>query len=368
MTDETTVATAHLYDAFGNLAAEYASGTVPAPPCYTCYISDDALGNTRMVTDQMGAVQASHDYYPFGTEVASQTAGRNNAWGTTDYLSQKFTGQERDTESGLDHFPARHFASAMGRFMVPDPAGNLVADFTNPQSWNLYSYALNNPLTFVDPTGMACVYAGADNGTWQDYEDPTNYIDDNNGGQTCAQAFASPPQQVTVTDTNSSTDDGCSWCGGPGSGDFFNLPTPPCSGPFCNGPPSFPSLPSSPILDKYRKFVNNACINQFNNSFGGKVVNFFSLTSPLIGPDRLSSAFEDVGGGALKYGAFKGLRAMQYSKGLLAGNSAEVLLAEGSAVLANGAHFLVTDVLAPVAAASTAIQIGAHAYCYAKTD
>lgn len=155
------VTTTYLYDAFGNLAAEYTPGTIPSPPCDTCYISDDALGNTRMVTDQTGAVAASHDYYPFGTEVAGQTAGRTNAWGTTDDISQKFTGQERDSETDLDHFPARHFASAMGRFMTPDPAGNLVAEVTNPQSWNMYGYALNSPLVYIDPTGL----------------DPTCYVD-----------------------------------------------------------------------------------------------------------------------------------------------------------------------------------------------
>src|SRR5271170_5868898 len=69
---------------------------------------------------------------------------------TTDY---KFTGKERDSESGLDNFGARYDASTMGRFMTPDP---LMASATvrNPQTWNRYAYALNNPLRYVDPTGM----------------------------------------------------------------------------------------------------------------------------------------------------------------------------------------------------------------------
>ena len=58
----------------------------------------------------------------------------------------KFTGKERDTESGLDNFGARYYASNMGRMMSPDPA--------NPQSWNMYGYSLNNPLRFTDPTGL----------------------------------------------------------------------------------------------------------------------------------------------------------------------------------------------------------------------
>ncbi len=46
----------------------------------------------------------------------------------------------------------------MGRFLSPDPGSLLVANPANPQSWNMYSYALNNPLTNTDPTGLACVY------------------------------------------------------------------------------------------------------------------------------------------------------------------------------------------------------------------
>jgi RHS repeat-associated protein len=63
----------------------------------------------------------------------------------------KFTGKERDAESGLDYFGVRYYASSMGRFMSPDSSG--YSGLTNPQSWNLYAYTLNNPLKFVDPTG-----------------------------------------------------------------------------------------------------------------------------------------------------------------------------------------------------------------------
>jgi hypothetical protein len=46
----------------------------------------------------------------------------------------------------------------MGRFSSPDPSGLFFADPTNPQSLNLYSYVLNNPLTNVDPDGRECVW------------------------------------------------------------------------------------------------------------------------------------------------------------------------------------------------------------------
>jgi RHS repeat-associated protein len=74
----------------------------------------------------------------------------------------RYTGKERDAESGNDYFGARYYASSMGRFMTPDPSGLYYADPNNPQSFNLYAYAQNSPLIKIDPTGLdACAY---DNG------------------------------------------------------------------------------------------------------------------------------------------------------------------------------------------------------------
>ena len=73
------------------------------------------------------------------------------------FLPSRFTGKERDSESGLDYFGARYYGSTMGRWMSPDP-GNIGADPTNPQSWNMYAYVLNNPLRFVDPNGLYCAW------------------------------------------------------------------------------------------------------------------------------------------------------------------------------------------------------------------
>ena len=78
-----------------------------------------------------------------------------------DYLgtnSYKFTGKERDTETQNDYFGARFHQSNLGRFMSPDPkaaSGNRI----NPQTWNRYTYTLNNPLKFFDPDGMDVVLA-----------------------------------------------------------------------------------------------------------------------------------------------------------------------------------------------------------------
>jgi RHS repeat-associated protein len=69
----------------------------------------------------------------------------------THRLLLRFTGKERDSESGLDYFGARYNGSTMGRFMTPDPLGGKLVD---PQTLNRYSYVINNPLRFTDPTGL----------------------------------------------------------------------------------------------------------------------------------------------------------------------------------------------------------------------
>jgi RHS repeat-associated protein len=68
-------------------------------------------------------------------------------------VEQKFTGQIRDNETGMDYFNARYFTGALGRFNSSDPL-NLGADATDPQTWNAYAYVRNNPLALVDPMGL----------------------------------------------------------------------------------------------------------------------------------------------------------------------------------------------------------------------
>jgi len=83
------------------------------------------------------------------------TVGRaaTPGYGTADGVRQQFTSQERDTETGLDYFGARSYASTQGRFTSVDPlmASGLAVD---PQSWNRYAYVSNNPLRYVDDQGL----------------------------------------------------------------------------------------------------------------------------------------------------------------------------------------------------------------------
>lgn len=68
-------------------------------------------------------------------------------------LTRRFTRKERDVETGLDYFLARYYSSTQGRFTSIDPL--LASGWpAQPQSWNRYSYTINNPLKYIDPTGM----------------------------------------------------------------------------------------------------------------------------------------------------------------------------------------------------------------------
>ena len=107
----------------------------------TIYYSADQIGSTSITTSGSGWPLSSDTYYPFGQEPTPPT----------DPNHYKFTGKERDAESGLDNLGARYYASTMGRFMSPDIVGG---DLSNPQSLNRYAYVLNNPLGLIDPDGF----------------------------------------------------------------------------------------------------------------------------------------------------------------------------------------------------------------------
>jgi RHS repeat-associated protein len=111
---------------------------------------NDWLGTKRQVTNSDGTASTSFSSGPFG-DFPTQYGGGS------DPSEQHFTPKELDSESGLNYFGARYYEPDMGRFLSPDwsknPQGVPYADFTNPQTLNLYSYVKNNPLSLTDPDG-----------------------------------------------------------------------------------------------------------------------------------------------------------------------------------------------------------------------
>lgn len=153
--------TVFVYDAMGKVVAEY-SNQVQSNG--TRYVTFDTLGSTRVVTDaqglahsQNGAKGSRHDYLPFGEEIGISSVTNSGRESIAGYnlgnIRQQFTGYARDDETGLDYAQARYYASAQGRFTGAD---RLIASAipVQPQSWNRYAYCLNNPLAYIDPSGL----------------------------------------------------------------------------------------------------------------------------------------------------------------------------------------------------------------------
>jgi RHS repeat-associated protein len=138
-------------DGSGNLTAEYIYvggkriARVDLPGNTVHYYLSDHLGSTSIVASAAGVIEEESDYSPYGTEF-------HVASGPNHY---KFTGGERDTESNIDYFEARYFSSLFGRFTSPDDGSDQSS--VDPQSWNLYGYVRNNPISSTDPDGHDCV-------------------------------------------------------------------------------------------------------------------------------------------------------------------------------------------------------------------
>jgi RHS repeat-associated protein len=120
----------------GQLLSQYRDST-------TYFVHGDHLGSAHLLTKLDKSTHDSLDFLPFGEQIAGST-------GTT----HKFTADERNAESSLDHTWFRQYSSSLARWSSPDPAGLLAADPSNPQSWNGYAYVKNNPMSSVDPLGL----------------------------------------------------------------------------------------------------------------------------------------------------------------------------------------------------------------------
>jgi RHS repeat-associated protein/uncharacterized repeat protein (TIGR01451 family) len=109
------------------------------------YIAKDLISSASMVMNSTGTVSGEQRYYPFGeTRFSSGSM-------LTDRL---FTGQREITGLGIYNYQARYYSPKLGRFIQADA---FVPNAADPQSWNRYSYVINNPVRFSDPSGNRCV-------------------------------------------------------------------------------------------------------------------------------------------------------------------------------------------------------------------
>ena len=109
------------------------------------YLHHDALGSVDTLSDDAGVAVARLGYTPFGER--SVVGGQ----GAPMLVNRGFTGHEHLDEVGLVHMNGRIYDPRVGRFLSPDP---YVPSPLSVQSYNRYSYALNNPMRFTDPSGF----------------------------------------------------------------------------------------------------------------------------------------------------------------------------------------------------------------------
>ena len=114
----------------------------------TYFHNSDWLGTERVRTDVNGNSYETCQSLPFGDGQACVGG---------DPSPMHFTGKQRDTESNLDGFPARYYASVQGRWLTADwsvtPEPVPYAKLADPQSLNLYAYVDNDPSNHADPDG-----------------------------------------------------------------------------------------------------------------------------------------------------------------------------------------------------------------------
>ena len=141
-------------------------GQVPPPlesPGYRVIdLHVDHLGSVRLTTDELGQVTAQHDFLPFGEEIFPIVP-------SPDGNTKMFTGHERDSETGSDYMLARSYRASALRFDSVDPIGPIAIQHSDAGSfqtlltrtpvWNKYSYVMNRPLYYVDPTGRSAAAA-----------------------------------------------------------------------------------------------------------------------------------------------------------------------------------------------------------------
>ncbi len=105
---------------------------------------DNHLGSSGTELDNSAQVISYEEYHPFG----STSFHTVNGGAEVSAKRYRYTGKERDDETGLYYYGARYYASWIGRWLSVDPAG------IEGSGLNFFWYASDNPLRMIDPSGM----------------------------------------------------------------------------------------------------------------------------------------------------------------------------------------------------------------------
>jgi len=143
-----TIATKHIFADTERLISKIAMNDPTVVEMQRFFYHPDHLSSTNEVTDASGDLFEHLEYFPFGETWVDQVTNEERA----PYL---FTGKELDEETNLYYYGARYYDPRMSQFLSPDPllASDPNKTLSMPSVLSLYTYADNNPLRYIDPTG-----------------------------------------------------------------------------------------------------------------------------------------------------------------------------------------------------------------------
>jgi RHS repeat-associated protein len=128
------------YHLGGQRIAMRTQDTFNLQPSTLFYLSGDHLGSVSLTTDQNGGVVSESRYLPFG-ELRWESGAAQTDFG--------FTGQRAERSLGLMDYNARFYSPRLGRFVSADS----VVPGMAPGAFDRYSYVVNNPIGYKDPSG-----------------------------------------------------------------------------------------------------------------------------------------------------------------------------------------------------------------------
>lgn len=114
------------------------------------YVLPDRLGSPDQVVRPDGTLIERRSFDAFGQE--RSPIDWKTPLAPTSALTHGFTEHESESSLGLINMKGRIYDPKLGRFLQVDP---IITDPFSAQRWNSYSYVLNNPLKYTDPTGFS---------------------------------------------------------------------------------------------------------------------------------------------------------------------------------------------------------------------
>ena len=145
-----TTTNKHFIRAGSNVVAVHNTRSGTHTHSDTNYFHRDHLGSIHVVTDENGIELDRLSFDAFGKRRQANWQGATGPI-PSDYITRGFTGHEQLDDVDLIHMNGRVYDPNLGRFLSADP--HIQAPL-NMQNHNRYSYVLNNPLSYTDPSGF----------------------------------------------------------------------------------------------------------------------------------------------------------------------------------------------------------------------